>query len=168
MDFASFRFFCTRKTVISAVIPPLRKKARSAHLFACKRAHVGSLPLPPFCGLEKQKYSEETGSNASGSEQSDPGFLTGRWFKRCPFSFVFMLKVSAIATEVNSRVAALTGTSLSAASSEWTLLHSGFSAKEKPSYPPSFLLFAKRHARLTCSLASALTLARCRYHLFAA
>ena len=88
--------------------------------------------------------------------------------KRCPFSFVFLLKVSVIATEVNSRVAALTGTSPSAASSEWTLLHSGFSAQEKPSYPPSFLLFAKRHARLTCSLASALTLARCRYHLFAA
>ena len=35
--------------------------------------------------------------------------------KRCPFSFVFLLKVSAIATEVNSRVAALTGTSPSAA-----------------------------------------------------
>ena len=76
---------------------------------------------------EARASSEETGSNASGSEQSDPGFLTGRWFKsnrgsqkkrdtrRCPFSFVFMLKVSVIATEVNSRVAALTGTSPSAA-----------------------------------------------------
>ena len=34
----------------------------------------------------------------------------------------------------------------------------------------SFVLphfFAKRHARLTCSLASALTTVRCRYHLFA-
>ena len=76
-------FSAQEKPSVSAVIPPLRKKARSAHLFACKRAHVGSLPLPPFCGLEKQKYSEETGSNASGSEQGDPGFLTGRWFKRC-------------------------------------------------------------------------------------
>ena len=66
---------------------------------------------------EARASSEETGSNASGSEQSDPGFLTGRWFKsnrgsqkkmdtkRCFFSFVFMLKVRAIATEVNSRVA---------------------------------------------------------------
>ncbi len=80
MDSSSIPIFLL-KIVISAVIPPLRKKARSAHLFACKRAHVGSLPLPPFCGLEKQKYSEETGSNASGSEQSDPEFLTGRWFK---------------------------------------------------------------------------------------
>ena len=76
---------------------------------------------------EARASSEETGSNASGSGQSDPGFLSGRWFKsnrgsqkkrdtkRCPFSFVFLLKVSAIATEVNSRVAALTGTSPSAA-----------------------------------------------------
>ena len=64
---------------------------------------------------EARASSEETGSNASGSEQSDPGFLTGRWFKRCPCSFVFLLKVSVIATVVNSRVAALTGTSPSAA-----------------------------------------------------
>ena len=27
----------------------IRKKARSAHLFACKRAHDGSQSLPPFC-----------------------------------------------------------------------------------------------------------------------
>jgi len=26
-----------------------RKKARSAHLFGCKRPHDGSLSLPPFC-----------------------------------------------------------------------------------------------------------------------
>ena len=30
---------------------------------------------------EARASSEETGSNASGSEQSDPGFLIGRWFK---------------------------------------------------------------------------------------
>ena len=36
--------------------------------------------LPPMEGVavkvedNKQKYSEETGSNASGSEQGDPGF----------------------------------------------------------------------------------------------
>ena len=30
---------------------------------------------------EARASSEETESNASGSEQSDPGFLTGRWFK---------------------------------------------------------------------------------------
>ena len=27
----------------------IRKKARLARLFACKRAHDGSLALPPFC-----------------------------------------------------------------------------------------------------------------------
>ena len=27
----------------------IRKKARSAHLFSCKRSHDGSLSLPPFC-----------------------------------------------------------------------------------------------------------------------
>ena len=30
---------------------------------------------------EARASSEETGSNASGSGQGDPGFLTGRWFK---------------------------------------------------------------------------------------
>ena len=29
-----------------------RKKSRTAHLFACKRAHNGSLSLPTFCGPE--------------------------------------------------------------------------------------------------------------------
>ena len=32
------------------VAPPFRKRSRSAHLFACKRAHNGSLSLPTFCG----------------------------------------------------------------------------------------------------------------------
>ena len=36
-----------------------RKKARSARLFACKRAHDGSLSLPPFC------------ENACGTETLD-------------------------------------------------------------------------------------------------
>ena len=39
MDFVSIRFFYfMKKSVIRSVIPPFRKKARSAHLFACKRA----------------------------------------------------------------------------------------------------------------------------------
>ena len=32
---------------------------------------------------------------------------------------------------------------------------------------PRFLLFAKNHARLTCSVVNAFTTARCRYQLFA-
>ena len=116
-----------------------RKKACSACLFGYKRPHNGTLSLPPFC---ESSYGANISMVRHRQKKRDT--------KRCPFSFVFLLKVSAIATEVNSRVAALTGTSPSAATSEWTLLHSGYSAKEKPSYPPSFLLFAKkaRSARL--------------------
>ena len=33
-------------------------------------------------GDEARVSSEETGSNANGSEQSDRRFLTGRWFKK--------------------------------------------------------------------------------------
>lgn len=47
-DFASFRFFC-KKSVTRTVVPPFRKKARSAQLFTCKRVHDVSLSLPPFC-----------------------------------------------------------------------------------------------------------------------
>ena len=43
------------------------------------------------------------------------------------------------------------------ATSERTLLRSDFSFRKNQSRVPSFLLFAKRHARLTCSLASALS-----------
>ena len=34
-----------------AAAPPFRKRSRSAHLFACKRAHHGALSLPTFCGI---------------------------------------------------------------------------------------------------------------------
>ena len=41
-----------------------RKKARSARLFACKRAHNGSLSLPPFCECA-------CGANVSAVRQSE-------------------------------------------------------------------------------------------------
>ena len=58
-DFAPFRFLFAQKSVTCAVVPPLsqkgalshllfREKARSASLFACKRAHDDLLSLPPF------------------------------------------------------------------------------------------------------------------------
>ena len=34
-----------------SVIPPLRKKSRSARLLGCKRPRDGSLSLPTFCGF---------------------------------------------------------------------------------------------------------------------
>ena len=50
------RVFCikTRLHLIGcrsffARVPGTGKKARSAHLFGCKRPHDGSLSLPPFC-----------------------------------------------------------------------------------------------------------------------
>ena len=52
MDFAPFRFFYFIKN--QSYAPSfllIRKKARSARLFACKRTHNGSLSLPPFCEL---------------------------------------------------------------------------------------------------------------------
>ena len=48
------------------------------------------------------------------------------------------------------------------------MLHSDFLLHKKISHMLRHSsLFAKRHARLTCSLASALTTVRCLYHLFA-
>ena len=49
-DSISFASSQARKLTHS-VAPPLRKRPRSAHLFACKRAHDGSLSLPLFCGF---------------------------------------------------------------------------------------------------------------------
>ena len=51
-DFVSFAatFFKIHR-LAHAVAPPLRKKARSAHLLGCKRPYDGSLSLPPFYGL---------------------------------------------------------------------------------------------------------------------
>ena len=40
-------------TSAALIVPPLRKKSRSAHLFVCKRTHDGSLSLPTFCGYEE-------------------------------------------------------------------------------------------------------------------
>ena len=50
--------------------------------------------------------------------------------KGVPFLLFSLLKVSSIKTVVNSRAAALTGTNPSAATSEWTLLHSDFSLRK--------------------------------------
>ncbi|MBR0156031.1 MAG: hypothetical protein IJM20_00740, partial [Clostridia bacterium] len=45
-------FFVSKKSPRAHVAaPPLRKRSRSAHLFAYKRALDGSLSLPTFCGL---------------------------------------------------------------------------------------------------------------------
>ena len=48
----SRRFLYYKQIAASSccVAPPFRKRSRSAHLFACKRAHNGSLSLPTFCG----------------------------------------------------------------------------------------------------------------------
>ena len=52
--------------------------------------------------------------------------------------------------------------------SEWTLLHSDFLLHKKISHMLRHSsLFAKRHARLNCSLVNAFATFRCRYHLFA-
>ena len=53
--FAPFRFFYAEKSVTHAVVPPLSQKARSARLFACKRAHNGSQSLPPFCEMRLRR-----------------------------------------------------------------------------------------------------------------
>ena len=48
-DFAPFRFFLQKNQSHAPSFLLFRKKARSAHLFACKRAHNASLSLPLFC-----------------------------------------------------------------------------------------------------------------------
>ena len=50
-EFRLFRFFLCKKSVIRSTVSPLRKKSRSAQLFAYKCAHTASLSLPTFCGL---------------------------------------------------------------------------------------------------------------------
>ena len=40
-----------RHSSFFARVPRRGKKARSAHLFGCKRPHDGSLLLPPFCDV---------------------------------------------------------------------------------------------------------------------
>ena len=51
-------FFYAEKHPPASLLLLFRKKARSAHLFACKRAYNGSLSLPPFCELwySRRKY----------------------------------------------------------------------------------------------------------------
>ena len=51
--------------------------------------------------------------------------------------------------------------------SERTLLRSDFCLHKNQSHAPSFLLFAKRHARVGYSVASALITPLAHYHLFA-
>ncbi len=47
---ATFLFLEKMSPLTLSVASPFRKKSRSARLFACKRAHNGSLSLPNFCG----------------------------------------------------------------------------------------------------------------------
>ena len=43
-----FRFFYAKNQSLASLFLLFRKKARSPHLFVCKRTHDGSLSLPPF------------------------------------------------------------------------------------------------------------------------
>ena len=54
--FAPF-FFCKKNIRLLPCSSFFAKKSRSAHLFACKRAHDGLLSLPTFCELEQVQLS---------------------------------------------------------------------------------------------------------------
>ena len=45
----------TKSPLTHSAASPHRKRSRSACLFACKRAHDGSLSLPTFCGKTKKQ-----------------------------------------------------------------------------------------------------------------
>ena len=48
-SYACSDFFMQKNQSPASLFLLFRKKARSTHLFVCKRTHDGSLSLPPFC-----------------------------------------------------------------------------------------------------------------------
>ena len=64
-------FCCTKNQSPASLLLLFRKKARSAHLFGCKRPHNGSLSLPTFCELrELHSISQNRENLFSASEQA--------------------------------------------------------------------------------------------------
>ena len=71
--------------------------------------------------------------------------------------------------EISQKTSQPLSNPVSRSTSEWTAFHPKSPAEWLgiSHTAPSFLLSAKSHARLACSVASALTTAHCRYQLFA-
>jgi len=55
-SYACSDFFMQKNQSLAALFLLFRKKARSAHLFICKRTHDGAQSLPPFYEHPRQSY----------------------------------------------------------------------------------------------------------------